>query len=478
MSVVEEDLFIGGRWVPASSGETFEVTDPATDEVIGRVADASAADGLTALDAAQNAGPDWAATPPRERGEVLRRAFELMGERREDLARTITTEMGKSLDEARGEVDYAAEFLRWFAEEAVRANGNLVTAPGGQYRMLTRMQPVGVSLLVTPWNFPAAMATRKIGPALAAGCTTILKPASATPLTAFALARVFADAGVPDGVVNVVSTSSSGALTEPLLADPRLRKLSFTGSTEVGRALLHQAADQVLRTSMELGGNAPFLVLADADLDVAVEAAVVAKLRNIGQSCVAANRFHVHRSLAEEFAERLAEKFAAQRVGHGLDDGVQLGSLINTKARDEVLELIRDATDRGARLLTGGEPVGDRGACLSPAVLVDVPADARCVQEEIFGPVAPVVAFDDPDEAVSVANGTIFGLVGYVIGGDLQQALSVAERLEVGMVGINRGVVSDPAAPFGGWKQSGLGREGGHEGLLEYLETKYIAAQW
>ncbi|NLT31802.1 MAG: NAD-dependent succinate-semialdehyde dehydrogenase, partial [Propionibacterium sp.] len=366
----------------------------------------------------------------------------------------------------------------WFAEEAVRVNGNLVTAPSGQYTMLTRLQPVGVSLLITPWNFPAAMATRKIGPALAAGCTTILKPAGATPLTAFALARVFADAGVPDGVVNVVSTNSSSALTEPLLADPRVRKLSFTGSTEVGRTLLRQAAGQVLRTSMELGGNAPFLVLPDADLEVAVEAAVTAKLRNIGQSCVAANRFHVHRSLVEEFAARLAEEFAAQRVGHGLAEGVHLGSLIDTDARDDVLALIDDAVSRGARLVTGGEPVGERGACLSPAVLVEVPADARCVREEIFGPVAPIVAFDDVEEAVAAANDTIFGLVGYVVGADLQRALSVADRLEVGMVGINRGVVSDPAAPFGGRKQSGLGREGGHEGLLEYLETKYIAVDW
>jgi succinate-semialdehyde dehydrogenase/glutarate-semialdehyde dehydrogenase len=471
-------LFIAGEFREASSGRTFAVNDPGNDSEICVVADASVEDGLAAVKAAHDAAPEWAQMPPRRRGEILRQAFEIMIDRRESLAELITQENGKALPESRAEVDYAAEFFRWFSEEAVRGIGEVSTAPNGAYRMLTSLQPVGLSVLVTPWNFPAAMATRKIGPALAAGCTTVLKPAGETPLTALAIAQVMADAGMPPGVVNVVTTQRSSAVVGAMLQDPRVRKISFTGSTEVGRTLLQGAAPRVLRTSMELGGNGPFIVLEDADLDVAVASAMVAKFRNAGQSCTAANRFLVHASVRDEFCKRFAEAMSRLHVGYGLDEGVEIGSLINPRALADVLAFIDDATERGAVTVTGGRRVGQVGSYLQPTLLMDVPVDARCMQEEIFGPVAPVATFETVDEAVAVANATEFGLVSFVQSRDIGAALRVADRLESGMVGINRGVVSDPAAPFGGWKQSGLGREGHHLGLLEFLETKYVAVDW
>ena len=475
---VPSQLFVGGRWVDASDGRTFDVDDPATGAVIATVADGSVEDGLAAVSAAHEALPGWAAAPPRQRAEVLRRAFDVMTERTEDLARLIVRENGKALSDARGEVTYAAEFFRWFAEEAVRAGGDLHTAPAGTNRILVVRQPIGVSVLVTPWNFPAAMATRKIGPALAAGCTVVLKPASDTPLTALALGALLNDAGVPAGVVNVVPSRRSGAVVGAMLHDPRVRKLSFTGSTEVGRSLLHQAADCVVSCSMELGGNAPFIVFDDADIEAAVAGAMVAKMRNGGEACTAANRFLVQRGIAAEFGRRLAEAMRALRMGPGLEDGVQLGPLVNAAGRDKVAELVDGAVRDGARITVGGRVPGGPGYFYPPTVLVDVPAGAAILREEIFGPVAPLVVFDTEPEAVALANDTDYGLVAYVYTGDLQRGLRFSEALEFGMVGLNRPIVSDPAAPFGGVKQSGLGREGGHEGLLEFLESKYIAVTW
>jgi succinate-semialdehyde dehydrogenase/glutarate-semialdehyde dehydrogenase len=475
---VPSQLFVGGRWVDASDGRTFDVDDPATGAVIATVADGSVEDGLAAVSAAHEALPGWAATPPRQRAEVLRRAFDVMTERTEDLARLIVRENGKALSDARGEVTYAAEFFRWFAEEAVRAGGDLHTAPAGTNRILVVRQPIGVSVLVTPWNFPAAMATRKVGPALAAGCTVVLKPASDTPLTALALGALLNDAGVPAGVVNVVPSRRSGAVVGAMLHDPRVRKLSFTGSTEVGRSLLHQAADCVVSCSMELGGNAPFIVFDDADIEAAVAGAMVAKMRNGGEACTAANRFLVQRGIAAEFGRRLAEAMRALRMGPGLEDGVQLGPLVNAAGRDKVAELVDGAVRDGARITVGGRVPGGPGYFYPPTVLVDVPAGAAILREEIFGPVAPLVVFDTEPEAVALANDTDYGLVAYVYTGDLQRGLRFSEALEFGMVGLNRPLVSDPAAPFGGVKQSGLGREGGHEGLLEFLESKYIAVTW
>lgn len=474
----DRGLYIGGAWVDATDGATIEVYDPGNDKLLACVADGSNADGLRAVAAAADAASVWAGTSPRERAEVLRRAFDLMIDRKESIAELITLENGKALSEARGEVAYAAEFLRWFSEEACRGMGTFGYSPDGTRRVITDMRPVGVCVLVTPWNFPAAMATRKIGPALAAGCTVVLKPAGETPLTAFAIAEIFAEAGVPAGVVNVVTTSQAPSVVAAMMADNRVRKLSFTGSTEVGRLLLRQAADRVLRCSMELGGNAPFLVLEDADMDVAVESAMVAKLRNGGQSCTAANRFYVHRSRAGEFAERFAAAMKDRRVGYGLDEGSDVGAMISHTATADVHRIVKDSVAAGARILTGGQILKDPGAFYAPTVLTDVPLGAACLQEEIFGPVAPVVPFDTDEEALALANDTDFGLVAFVQSADLSRALAVADRLEAGMVGINRGVVSDPAAPFGGWKQSGLGREGAHDGLLEYLETKYIGASW
>jgi succinate-semialdehyde dehydrogenase/glutarate-semialdehyde dehydrogenase len=471
-------LMIGGSWVDASDGRTFDVSDPATGAVIATVADASVVDGLAAVTAAHDALPGWAATPPRQRAELLRRTFQLMTERTEGLARLIVRENGKALPDARGEVTYAAEFFRWFAEEAVRAGGDLHTAPSGSNRILVLRQPIGVSVLVTPWNFPAAMATRKIGPALAAGCTVILKPASDTPLTALAMGEMLSDAGIPAGVVNVLPSRRSGPVVAAMLHDTRVRKLSFTGSTEVGRDLLRQASDCVVSCSMELGGNAPFIVFDDADLEAAVAGAMVAKMRNGGEACTAANRFLVQRGIAPEFGRRLAEAMGALRVGPGLDDGVQLGPLINASGRDKVAQLVSGAVREGARVAVGGEVSEGPGFFYPPTVLVDVPATAAILREEIFGPVAPVVTFDTDAEAIALANDTEYGLVAYIYTGDLARGLRVSESVESGMIGLNRALVSDPAAPFGGVKQSGLGREGGHDGLLEFMESKYIAVTW
>ncbi|GAA2606635.1 NAD-dependent succinate-semialdehyde dehydrogenase [Paractinoplanes durhamensis] len=475
---METELFIGGKWVPASSGNRFDVLDPATGDVIATVADGSEADAVAAVDAAAEAAAAWAATPPRVRGEHLRRAFELMSARADELARLISLENGKALVDAKGEVTYAAEFFRWFAEEAVRGEGIVNTAPSGANRILVVRQPVGVCVLVTPWNFPAAMATRKIGPALAAGCTVVLKPASDTPLTALAMAAILAEAGVPAGVVNVLPSRSSGKVVSKMLADPRVRKVSFTGSTEVGRILLAQAAENVINTSMELGGNAPFLVFADADLDAALDGAMIAKMRNGGEACTAANRFYVEASVADEFSRRLAERMAGLRVGPGTDANTQVGPLVNEDTVAKVDSLVRDAVTAGATAVTGGTRPDGPGFYYPPTVLTGIAGDAPILKEEIFGPVAPIVTFTSEDEAVRYANDTEFGLVAYVFTQDLARGLRVSEAIEAGMVGLNRGLVSDPAAPFGGVKQSGIGREGGHEGLLEYLESKYIAVNW
>ncbi|MFC3993714.1 NAD-dependent succinate-semialdehyde dehydrogenase, partial [Actinoplanes siamensis] len=423
-------------------------------------------------------GPGWAATPPRTRGEVLRKAFELMTERADDLAKMISLENGKALVDAKGEVTYAAEFFRWFAEEAVRGEGLVATAPSGANKILVVRQPVGVCVLVTPWNFPAAMATRKIGPALAAGCTVILKPASDTPLTALAMAAILAEAGVPEGVVNVLPSRSSGKVVSAMLRDARVRKLSFTGSTEVGRILLAQAAENVVNTSMELGGNAPFIVFGDADLDAAIEGAMLAKMRNGGEACTAANRFFVEASIATEFARRLAQRMSELVVGPGTDEKTQVGPLVNEDTVAKVDALVKGALEAGASAVTGGSRPDGPGFYYPPTVLTGVDPDSAILREEIFGPVAPIVTFTGEDEAVRLANDTEYGLVAYVYTGDLARGLRVSEKIEAGMVGLNRGLVSDPAAPFGGVKQSGIGREGGHEGLLEYLESKYIAVNW
>jgi succinate-semialdehyde dehydrogenase / glutarate-semialdehyde dehydrogenase len=470
-------LLIGGQWTAGQLG-VLPVINPATEEPIAQVADASAQDAADAIAAAADALPGWAATAPRQRGECLRRAFELMTERAESLARLMVLENGKALPDARAEITYAAEFFRWYAEEAVRNEGSFSTAPSGANRILVTHQPVGVSVLITPWNFPAAMATRKIGPALAAGCSVVLKPAEDTPLTALAVAAILAEAGVPDGVVNVVPTSQPGPVTEAMLADPRVRKLSFTGSTEVGRLLLKTAANSVINCSMELGGNAPFLVFEDADIDAAVSGAFVAKMRNGGEACTAANRFYVHEAVAGEFSAKLAQRLAAVRLGPGLEDGVELGPLVNAATRDKVAGLVKEAAGDGGKVILGGAAPQRPGYFYEATVLDDVPSDAGILDTEIFGPVAPIVRFTSTEQAIELANGTEYGLVSYLYSTDLRRSLQVAEALEAGMVGINRGVVSDPAAPFGGVKQSGIGREGGHDGLLEFTETKYIAVEW
>jgi len=472
------DLYRGGEFVPASDGGRFDVLDPASEEVLTSVADGTVDDALAAVDAAAAAAEAWAATSPRERSEILRRAFDRMRERADELALLISAENGKALADSAGEVAYAAEFFRWYSEEAVRAAGEVMTAPSGSNKILVLRQPVGICVLVTPWNFPAAMATRKIGPALAAGCTVILKPASDTPLTALALASILADAGVPAGVVNVLPARRSGAVVSAMLHDPRVRKLSFTGSTEVGRVLLREAADQVVSTSMELGGNAPFIVFDDADLDAAVDGAMVAKMRNAGEACTAANRFYVQSTVADEFGRRLAERMSALTVGPGTDPANQVGPLVNADSLDKVDGLVRDALDAGARAVVGGGRPDRTGYYYEPTVLLDVQPSSPILAQEIFGPVAPLVLFDEEAEAIRMANDTEYGLVSYVYTTDLARGLRVSEALETGMVGLNRGLVSDPAAPFGGAKQSGLGREGGHEGMLDYLESKYIAVQW
>ncbi|MBK1785788.1 NAD-dependent succinate-semialdehyde dehydrogenase [Prauserella cavernicola] len=475
VDAVNKELFIGGKWTSAAGGKTFAVRDPATGEVLCEVADASPEDGIAALDAAVAAQADWAAYAPRERGEILRRAYDALMARQEELALLMTLEMGKPLAEARGEIAYAAEFFRWFAEEAVRIDGGYATAPNGSGRFLVTKQPVGPSVLITPWNFPMAMGTRKIGPAVAAGCTMVIKPAAQTPLSMLALTQILADAGLPEGVLNVLTTSSAGAVMEPVIRDGRARKLSFTGSTAVGRRLLEQCSDKVLRTSMELGGNAPFIVFEDADLDEAVEGAMQAKMRNIGEACTAANRFYVQRGIADEFARRLTERMSALPIGRGTEDGVVVGPLIDEAAIEKVSELVSDAAQRGAKVLTGGATVDGPGNFYQPTVLTDVPEGARMSDEEIFGPVAPISLFDTEDEAIAKANDTEYGLVSYVFTRELKRALRVCERLDTGMVGLNQGIVSNPAAPFGGVKASGLGREGGTVGIDEFLETKYIA---
>jgi succinate-semialdehyde dehydrogenase / glutarate-semialdehyde dehydrogenase len=472
---VPTDLYVSGEWRGASDGGRLTVEDPSTGEPLVRVADGQAEDAMAALGAAAEMQGEWAATAPRDRGEILRRAYEAIVAKTDELALLMTLEMGKSLAESRAEISYAAEFFRWFSEEAVRIHGRYMVNTTGKGRILTMRQPVGPCVFVTPWNFPTAMGTRKIAPAIAAGCTMVVKPAQQTPLSMLALAKILEEAGLPGGVLNVITAAHSGAVIEPLLKDPRTRKLSFTGSTEVGRKLIEQSAEQVLRVSMELGGNAPFLVFADADLDAAVEGALLAKMRNVGEACTAANRFHVHESIADEFARRMAERMGAMKVGRGTEPDVDVGPLIDADQRDKVAELVEDAVGRGAHVLLGGSRGAGPGYFYEPTVLSEVSGDARLLSEEIFGPVAPVASFSTDEEALAAANRTEFGLVAYVYTRDLERAFRVCEGIETGMVGLNQGVVSNPAAPFGGVKQSGFGREGGFEGINEYLETKYVA---
>jgi succinate-semialdehyde dehydrogenase/glutarate-semialdehyde dehydrogenase len=467
-------LLIAGTWREADGGRTLTVEDPATAEVLAEVADASPSDGAAALDAACAVQDTWAATAPRARGEILRRAYELMVRRADDLAVLVTLEMGKTLSEARAEVLYAAEFFRWFSEESVRMDGRWSREPGGNGRLLTMKQPVGPCLLITPWNFPLAMGARKIGPAIAAGCTMVLKPAQLTPLSMNAVAVLMAEAGLPDGVLNIVTSSSAAAVVGPLMADSRLRKVTFTGSTPVGKGLMAQTSENLLRLSMELGGNAPFIVCDDADLQLAVDQAVIAKMRNMGESCVAANRFYVHESVARDFSEALAERLGGLKLGRGIDPGVEVGPLIDEKQRGKVAGLVDDATRRGATVLTGARAGDGAGYFYEPTVLIDVPPDAEMHAEEIFGPVAPVYTFTDDAAVLRMANDTPYGLVAYVFTESQRRGVTFMEGLETGMVGLNKGLVSNPAAPFGGVKWSGLGREGGPEGIEEYLATKYV----
>ncbi|MGI9082443.1 MAG: NAD-dependent succinate-semialdehyde dehydrogenase [Thermoleophilaceae bacterium] len=475
LDAVPKGLFIGGEWREAAGGATIAVEDPSTGRTLCEVADAQPEDAMAALDSACRAQADWARHPPRERGEILRRAFEEIGARAGELALLMTLEMGKTVKESQAEIAYASEFFRWYAEEAVRINGRYAVAPNGAGRLLTMRQAVGPCLLITPWNFPMAMGTRKIGPAVAAGCTMVVKPAKLTPLSMLALAQIMERAGLPPGVLNVIPAKSAGATTGPLLEDGRLRKLSFTGSTEVGRKLIGQSAQNVLKVSMELGGNAPFLVFEDADLDAAVEGALLAKMRNVGEACTAANRFHVADPLAQEFAERIAQRIGSMKVGRGTEEGVEVGPLVDADTREKVAGLVEDAVGKGASVLVGGSRVEGPGYFYEPTVLGGVTPNARVLKEEIFGPVAPVIAFDSESDAIAAANDTEYGLVAYVYTRDLQRALRVCEGLETGMIGLNQGMVSNPAAPFGGVKQSGFGREGGYEGIEEYLETKYVA---
>jgi succinate-semialdehyde dehydrogenase/glutarate-semialdehyde dehydrogenase len=472
---VNSQLFIGGEWREATGGATLDVEDPSTGATIATVADATPEDASAALDAACAAQADWAAHAPRERGEILRRAYEALTAKADELALVMTLEMGKPLAESKAEITYASEFFRWFAEEAVRIEGRYATAPNGAGRLLTMRQPVGPCYMITPWNFPMAMGTRKIGPAVAAGCTMVVKPAQQTPLSMLALGEILEEAGLPAGVLNIVTSSKSSDVSKPIIGDARLRKLSFTGSTEVGRKLIEQSAHNILRVSMELGGNAPFLVFDDADVDAAVEGAVIAKMRNIGEACTAANRFHVAEGVQDEFTEKLAAKLGEMRVGRGTEDDVQVGPLIDATQRGKVKELVDDAISKGAEVVLGGTERDGAGYFFEPTVLSGVPVEARLLKEEIFGPVAPVATFDDEEAAVAAANDTEFGLVAYVYTNDIKRAFRVVEGLETGMVGLNQGLVSNPAAPFGGVKQSGFGREGGAEGIHEYLEVKYVA---
>src|SRR3954462_1075180 len=472
---VPKQLYIGGEWRDGTGGETLGVEDPATQETLVEIADATPDDAAAALAAASDAQAEWGSHPPRERGEILRRAWEMIGEREDELALLMTLEMGKTVKESKAEIAYAGEFFRWFAEQAVRIDGRYAVAPNGAGRLLTMKQPVGPCILITPWNFPMAMGTRKIGPAVAAGCTMVLKPAKQTPLSMLALAQILEEAGLPAGVLNIVTASSSGSIMEPLIKDPRARKLTFTGSTEVGRTLIEQSAERVLKVSMELGGTAPFLVVDDADVDDAVEGALIAKMRNIGEACTAANRFHVGDKIADEFASKLADRMGQMKVGRGTEEDTDVGPLIDDKQRSIVADLVTDATDKGASVAVGGLRVDGSGYFFEPTVLTDIPDNAKLLKDEIFGPVAPVKGFADEEEAVAAANDTEYGLVAYVYTRDIKRALRVCEGLETGMIGLNQGMVSNPAAPFGGVKASGFGREGGYEGIEEYLETKYIA---
>jgi succinate-semialdehyde dehydrogenase / glutarate-semialdehyde dehydrogenase len=474
LASLETGIFIGGHWRASSDSSTLAVEDPSTGNVLLRISSATPADGMAALDAAVAAQPGWAATAPRERAEILRRAFEAVTARADDFALLMTLEMGKPLAESRGEVAYGAEFLRWFSEEAARISGRFAIAPDGKTRLLVMKRPVGPSLFITPWNFPLAMATRKIAPAIAAGCTMVLKPAALTPLTSLLFAQVLTEAGLPAGVLNVIQTEKAGAVTGPIIRDSRLRKLSFTGSTPVGKRLIADAAEQVLRVSMELGGNAPLLVFDDADLDKAVDGAMLAKLRNGGEACTAANRILVHDSLAAEFSIRLVERMRAHTLARGTDPASKIGPLVDQATRDKVHELVTSAIADGATLALGGAAVDAPGYFYEPTVLTDVPASARILREEIFGPVAPIVTFSTEEEAIRLANDTEYGLVAYAFTKDLNRGLRLAEELDVGMFGLNTGIVSNPAAPFGGVKQSGMGREGGFEGIEEYLETRYV----
>src|SRR3954454_13671352 len=475
---VPTDLWIGGKWRKASDGSRFDVLDPATDNKIASVASATVEDAKAAVDAASDAFPAWAAKKPRERAEILRKAYEAIMAQSERLAELITLENGKALSDSRGEVAYAAEFFRWYAEEAVRNSGEVSRAPSSGARIFVHHKPVGIAVLVTPWNFPAAMATRKIGPALAAGCTVVLKPASDTPLTMLALMPILAEAGVPAGVVNVIPSRSSGKVVSAMLHDMRVRVVSFTGSTEVGRKLLHEAADNIVKPAMELGGNAPFIVFDDADIDAAIEGAMIAKMRNMGEACTAANRFYVQEKVHDEFAKKLTAKMSSLKMGNGLDDGVALGPLVNKDGRDKVIELVDDAVKKGAKVLTGGKTPDGKGYFYPATVLTNVPDGAKMLNEEIFGPVASIQMFKTDDEVVSRANDTEYGLVAYLYTKDLSRGMRVSEKLEFGMIGLNRGLVSDPAAPFGGVKQSGLGREGAQEGMKEFLETQYVSVTW
>ncbi|MGH2823247.1 MAG: NAD-dependent succinate-semialdehyde dehydrogenase [Thermoleophilaceae bacterium] len=472
---VEKGLYIAGEWRDATGGGTLEVLDPATEEPICEVADATPDDAMAALDAAVEKQREWGTSPANDRAGILWKAFELLVERADELALVMTLEMGKPVAESKAEIVYAADFFRWYSGEALRIDGNYKQFANGTSRVLVMKQPVGPSLMITPWNFPMAMGTRKVGPAIAAGCTIVMKPAQQTPLSMLALGQILEEAGLPGGVFNIVTTSSSGKTTGPLIQDPRLRKLSFTGSTEVGRKLIEASAQQVLKTSMELGGNAPFLIFDDADLDAAVDGALLAKMRNIGEACTSANRFHVAEPVQEEFQRRLAERMGSLKIGRGTEEDVKVGPLIDQPSREKVAELVQDALDKGATCVVGGEIPDGRGYFYPPTVLGDVPREARVFSEEIFGPVAPVGSFESEEDAIARANDTEFGLVAYVFTRDIKRAIRVCEGLETGMVGLNQGMVSNAGAPFGGVKQSGIGREGGKEGLEEFLETKYVA---
>jgi succinate-semialdehyde dehydrogenase/glutarate-semialdehyde dehydrogenase len=475
---VPTDLWIGGKWRKASDNSRFDVLDPATENTITTVASATVDDAKAAIDAADAAFPGWAARKPRERAEILRKAYELIMAQAERLARLITLENGKALPDSRGEVAYSAEFFRWYAEEAVRNIGQMSTAPATGARILVHHKPAGIAVLVTPWNFPAAMATRKIGPALAAGCPVVLKPASETPLTMLALMPILEEAGVPAGVVNVIPSRRSGAVVSAMLHDPRVRVVSFTGSTEVGRKLLHEAADNIVKPAMELGGNAPFIVFDDADIDAAIEGAMIAKMRNMGEACTAANRFYVHEKIHDAFAQKITARMTSLKMGNGLEEGVAIGPLVNADTRNKVKELVDDAVSKGAKLLAGGKAPDGKGYFFPATVLTKVPDGAAMLREEIFGPVTSIQTFKSEDEVIQKANDTEYGLVAYLYTKDLSRGLRVSEKLDFGMIGLNRGLVSDPAAPFGGTKQSGLGREGAHEGMMEFMETQYVSVSW